>query len=793
MFNWLVNGQRCAAVVGAPFARTLSALCYNTAMKRLRLVLGVAAVSVAVVCQQSRAAEAALPTWEGEGLAAWTVGGNLVNKRLEGGVMAGETKVPDSQLYAQVERPFAPEVNHEVLIRMRLPAGGNGDFFWQGEGDKEMHRNRRADLTFAGDGKWHEYRVRPFWQGGGRIVRVRIDVPHTLPAGSRVELGSVRIVRDEDVLRNMADVPEGASGVTFALATPQMEHVTLEWVDGAVPGLSRRGFTTPPDGLEHRYWFDLRRPGDGRYAKQLKGRPVYVGVRQYLKGRDLPVKDLRWVVGAPDLPADLGITSALPEEAIPRAGRPFPIEVIVRNYGTRPATGLRFAVEGLPEGVRPAKPEELSPTGTVAACAGWDSVGGDMKPGLPNERRFRVTLTDPGVADFTAKLRLIADGGIVRAADVRVRTQPSLGLARRDYPAEPRPVATAPYRVGAFLFPGWDTHLWHGVWSRAAERKPLLGWYDETNPEVVDWQIKHLAENGVSFVYVDWYWNRGREWHNHWTRVFPKTRYRRFLKWAVMWANHNRGGSHSFADQEKVTRFWIDNFFRQDEYLTENGMPVVVIWSAEEMENDLRGKGGCKALLDLSRRVAREAGFKGVWFVAVRQVDGRADRAWLKTYEDRGFDATCIYKYIGNGRDDLPRVNGVRRFDWIADTSADHWRAVRANSRLPFLPSLSTSYDARPWRLDYGSVVEGYDVAKFRRICRDAKAFADETGVRTLMVGPLDEWGEGSIGYPNAQFGFGILEAVRDTFGVKPAEGWPVNHAPEDVGLGPYPAPGTAL
>ena len=46
-----------------------------------------------------------------------------------------------------------------------------------------------------------------------------------------------------------------------------------------------------------------------------------------------------------------------------------------------------------------------------------------------------------------------------------------------------------------------------------------------------------------------------------------------------------------------------------------------------------------------------------------------------------------------------------------------------------------------------------------------------------------DEWGEGEIGYPNAEHGFGILESVRNTFGRKPAKGWPVNCAPEDVGL----------
>ena len=32
-----------------------------------------------------------------------------------------------------------------------------------------------------------------------------------------------------------------------------------------------------------------------------------------------------------------------------------------------------------------------------------------------------------------------------------------------------------------------------------------------------------------------------------------------------------------------------------------------------------------------------------------------------------------------------------------------------------------------------------------------------------------------------------VPAADVDTFGEKPAEGWPLNYAPEDVGLGPYP------
>ena len=83
--------------------------------------------------------------------------------------------------------------------------------------------------------------------------------------------------------------------------------------------------------------------------------------------------------------------------------------------------------------------------------------------------------------------------------------------------------------------------------------------------------------------------------------------------------------------------------------------------------------------------------------------------------------------------------------------------------------------------------VKNINAADFRRICADARLFADETGITCLLIGPLDEWGEGSIGYPNCELGFRMLETVRDTFGEKPTQGWSLNYAPEDVGLGPYP------
>ncbi len=57
-------------------------------------------------------------------------------------------------------------------------------------------------------------------------------------------------------------------------------------------------------------------------------------------------------------------------------------------------------------------------------------------------------------------------------------------------------------------------------------------------------------------------------------------------------------------------------------------------------------------------------------------------------------------------------------------------------------------------------MVYGRTVALFRRICQDAKRFADETGGKRMVLAPLNEWGEGSYAEPNKEFGFPNLDIV---------------------------------
>ena len=747
-------------------------------MKQLMFAL---AVAVTCVCAADE-----LAAWRGADLSAWTKQPRECRDlAVADGVLKGTVTGRDSQIYAALPKALPPKGNHVVYVRMRTSLGGEGQLFWIREGDVSASEARQRRFGIVGDGAWHDYRIRPSWGGKAAIRMLRLDFPPGFEGGETFEISEIRIVEEGACV----DVDtRGKVGVTFSLKMPKGVHYcTMTWSgDSGTPG--EFGFVPATDGERHDYWFDLRPAtirgwGANRGKKCWTGRLDSFHVEQVRYERELPVENLQFVSGAPQLPADPVVTSARAGEAIPRAGRPFPLEIVVRNFGTQSAEGLEFALDGLPAGVKVLHPADLHVPGALPGSDGSETIWADCRPQLVNERVFRIWLGDLGVGKHRFGVSLKAVGVETRRTEVETEVLPSLGLPAADgYPAEPRKVDTAPYEIGAFLFPGWTSHRWHAVWTHAPWRKPVLGWYDETSPETIDWQIKHLVENGVSYVFVDWYWSRGRQHLNHWMTAFKEAKFRKHLKWSVMWANHNGAGSHSVEDQEKVTRFWVENYFGDPQYQTMDGMPVVTIWSPDGMERDLAGKGGCKALLEVSQRIAREAGYKGIYFVAVRGPD-REDPEFLKTFADKGFRRTCVYKYVGGIKGAPAGAAGSRPYKWLADTSLEHWRALGRNSTVPFLPSLSTAWDDRPWRGETGWEITDINAQDFRRICEDAKRYSDESGERMLLMGPLDEWGEGSIGYPNAELGFGMLEAVRDTFGRKPAEGWPVNYAPEDVGL----------
>ena len=475
----------------------------------------------------------------------------------------------------------------------------------------------------------------------------------------------------------------------------------------------------------------------------------------------------------------LRVRSALAAEAFPRVGQTVPVEVVVKNKGTNIVHDVSVTLGTMPDGVEAVD---------IGAFSKGPMFGGDIAT-------FTMSVKPKREGRHVVPVFLNA-GGDKLSIDVPVDVLPSLGLEKAEYVPEPKPVESD-YDIAALCFPGWNTHRsWDCVRNVCPERKPVLGWYDEKNPEVIDWQIKWLVENGIKTLYVDWYWDRGRMWQEHWLKTFVRTRCRKYIKWAMMWANHNPKGSHSDADMRAVTEYWIKNYFCMPEYLKKNGKPIVLIWDPWKLEKDT-GVGGAMRLLGISREMAKAAGYSGIEFVALPRPEAVCTPEIIGRMRDFGFDMTAGYRFMAHKKGITDAKDYKKRpsrypFKALADAMPEHWQRLHDIGILPFMPNISTGWDDRPWR--HSLVIYDKSVADFRRICEEAKKFADRTGNKRICVGPLNEWAEGSYAEPNMEFGFGFYESVRDVFCKKPKDGWPLNYGPKDVGLGPYdmmpPLPG---
>jgi len=710
-----------------------------------------------------------------------------------------------------------------VEFRLRTNSTGTAELYYTNTAEGQhggFDARKIAQWNAIGDEQFHVYRIYPNWSAEQKIVKLRLDFPNLNPEnidGVWYELDWIRLIDlnfaqaavvkpdwNFTVLKEGWAAPDGSKAepssngwkingtlesnpisldvdehglwISFELAVDKGKAATVEF-------LSQHGVlgsvTIPlkADGEFHWYNIDC--------AAEPTWRDKVHQLRLTLSDVPTATATLKrlMVSDDPQGPANIVIENVFQTEGINRTDTKRPLAIRLKNNGGQPSKGIKIDKLALPEGV------------SVVSSRGWESIP-EIKP--LETKTYILELLAKTPVDGKLTLQLAGAGVPNDAVTVPLRFEKNLHLPKADYVPVPKPVESE-YEIGAFYYPGWNRmEKWERIYSTHAERKPTLGWYDEGNPEVVDWQIKWSVENGIQYYYVDWYWNKGNQHNDHWVKAFQRARYKSMFKWAMMWANHNPPGSHSEEDQRAVTKFWIENYFNTSEYYTIDGRPVVMIWSPKNMDDDMiaieRNKGnslkkgeGVKRLLDISQSMAKAAGYKGIFFVTMKFPEASTSASDIQWLADAGFEMTSIYHFMHHGG----KAENPKRFPFelVIEASLPFWEARHKTGILPFLPNLSTGWDSQPWHGDKNIIIDGRDVAGFKRICEDYKKFSAKTGIKSFLLAPTNEWGEGSYIEPNAEFGFGMFETIRDTFCKKPAGGWSPNFGPEDVGLGPYDLP----
>ncbi len=366
-----------------------------------------------------------------------------------------------------------------------------------------------------------------------------------------------------------------------------------------------------------------------------------------------------------------------------------------------------------------------------------------------------------------------------------------------EYVPEIEPVSSD-YYIACHYFPGWSVRE-DGTTGFSAikdfpERTPLIGYYDEADPEVMDWEIKWAREHGINaFVYC-WY----RNWENfgkpvtkkdlflaHQLDAIKNAKYSNMMDFAIMWEGDNAGVAEDENDLiNNLLPFWVDEYFSRPNYMKVGNKPVLFVYDYSfRVVNTFGGAEKTKHALDACREAIKKYGFDGIIF----HVEYRYDkREVLQMYKDAGFDD--LFAYCWHTEQQFPTQEQVlERQMYLMQNHIDF------DPHFAIL-TCSQSWDPYPWNVNDPEKLKKVTRWKltpnnWRKLLENVKKMADALpddacGHRFIMLDNWNEWGEGHYIAPHMSGGFKYLQAVREVFTKR--DNLPDYRLPQELGLGPY-------
>ena len=724
------------------------------------------------------AATSPLPAWNFSSDAqGWNANDQLKNVGVQKGCLCADAVDRDPML-VRGDMEFSATAAQYVEIQLTASRPGKGELFWTGSTEGPyggFSQEKSTTFSVSGNGRRETLRIYPFWQGEQVIRKLRLDLydkTHFEIASIAVKSREGKVLTSlENPLRDMEASPDGRSfwsppldvvpdALGYAVVTMRTNATTAElvWAVADKSGVQSVHFDTEPNNETITYNVELAgQPGWGH-------RVVALGIKTTEPGATIESIALS---NAPQGEARLVLDYFGPENAGDRAGTPRTIWARFVNRGGKDSAPLSLALKAGAD----IQIDKAAAVQTLPA----------IKPGLKDLVQWNVICPQPG--SHTATLPL-PNGKQYTSV---ISASEAVPVTTADYVPVPHPVQTA-VDVCAYYFPGWETNAkWECIRNIAPIRKPALGYYDESNPECVDWQIKWAVENGISCFLVDWYWAAGNQSLTHWFDAYRTARYRDMLKVAIMWANHNGPGTHSQEDWTAVTKEWIDRYFNLPAYYRVDEKPVVMIWAPENVRRDLNGATGVKQALNTSQNMAKQAGYPGICFVAMGD---HFTAPAVKTLLEEGYSAISTYHEWGDAAQAAMETTNRMPYARLVESFPNAWKEKDTLAgALDYWPVVDSGWDTRPWHGDKVFRIEGRTTDLFEQLLKKGRDYVQENKKKQIVLGPLNEWGEGSYLEPCTEYGFGMYEAVRRTFATTPASEYPKNRYPAEVKRGPYDYP----
>lgn len=326
-----------------------------------------------------------------------------------------------------------------------------------------------------------------------------------------------------------------------------------------------------------------------------------------------------------------------------------------------------------------------------------------------------------------------------------------------DYCPKPKiPKGMNDYVIGMNMCSLWHTgsHIGWDCISAYPEIKPVIGYYDEGLPEVADWEIKFMLENGVDFQLYCWYASESNAPMK--TTVLSEAihdgyfncKYSDMSRFALLWeaANAARPAS-SEAFRRYYVPYWIEQFFSDKRYMTIDNKAIMAVFGTYQLIQALGGPENVRREFDYLESELKKLGYEGL---IVMGCGGPSQEL-----KDCRFDAAYAYNWAKQGCDAEYTANAIR-----TQQSLDYVHVV---------PTASTGFNNVAWAETRSPSMTAEDFKKLHTVFRDEMlpSFKDKPAWthRFVMMSNWNEYGEGTYIMPcEGLNGFGYLNAVRDVY-----------------------------
>ncbi|MBE6572243.1 MAG: hypothetical protein E7656_08350 [Ruminococcaceae bacterium] len=374
-----------------------------------------------------------------------------------------------------------------------------------------------------------------------------------------------------------------------------------------------------------------------------------------------------------------------------------------------------------------------------------------------------------------------------------------------DYVPEPKPV-TSKYVVAAHYYAAWKKgsaglHNAFDDLHEYPERTPLMGYYDEENPEVADWEIKWAIEHGINCFIHCWY--RRRENMGKPVTVdslrcahalhdaFFHSKYQQLMNFAIMYEAQERWGGTDEKDLvENLLPFWMENYFKRENYLVIDNKPVLFVYDTQDqIANAFATPADQKRAFDAAREYCKKCGFDGL-YIGIAYIDSESkniDKA-IADYKARGYDFNFAYCWFLNGTECDTDEKVIKKQYEIQKKRVDFDPSF-------FNTTASCFWDPEPRLtsmkgvIDYGPNKWYLSPEGYRGVLRDCKKLAesmpkDSIGRKLIMIDNWNEWDEGHFVAPSHKYGFKFLQAIREELTER--DNLPDYRTPQEIGLSDF-------